>query len=598
MMTAQLLKQEQDDNDQTEKESDPGSVRPVLLGLRNLVRDVCCNKKEDVGLPPHKDKITTDDRIAVVGLPPHEDKSIICGDYDYNELFDGYLKSDKTKMLVKAIRHIPKAKEEDARCREKGQFRFWTLSNMDNDRMSNQEDYASLRKYKVAVAELAGKEAVKKHLLEMVAEAEKDCDQLRAVVEDLKMKLPCDSNENINETVLYYIAAKRDNKNEPPLHEYWNGCSVNSSATATLPIMAYTASSKQKLSHVPAAVHSELENADKRKLDCHSARLRAEHLSALQLVHNNDVVTKFWLNTSECSTDWKLVSYDKMDKRTRSKYLQCRLVTLDSHTHSLGKVMLGACAFASTLTMTWVHFTQLLADMIAEGMNGIEKMMLGVYVFMILIQVIWFRFNWKDACNDVDKNPDFVLSNENKTAFENSSETVTNLAEWEQASKSGLQSTRFYATVIKAFDIPYDIAYAPTRFHYKKTSQPWAQLKTNQTRVWVFGYPIVEMSNVENHGNRTVSQTCRFLLSFANVIVLVCSHFRQDDMSLSQSVLSLLISALISVASLVFSWKNLINDTAEFEGAQFALDGMLNSEAESGQAYKSAAIQMINSHMK
>ena len=197
-----------------------------------------------------KEKVTTDDRIAVVGLPPHEDKSIICGDYDYNELFDGYLKSDKTKMLVKAIRHIPKAKQEDARCLEKGQFRFWTLSTMDNDRMSNQEDYASLRKYKVAVAELAGKEAVKKHLLEMVAKAEKECDQLRAVVEDLKSKLPCDSNETINETinetVLYYIAAKRDNKKEPPLHEYWNGCSVNPSATATLPIMAYTASSKKK----------------------------------------------------------------------------------------------------------------------------------------------------------------------------------------------------------------------------------------------------------------------------------------------------------------------------------------------------------------
>jgi len=348
-------------------------------------------------------------------------------------------------------------------------------------------------------------------------------------------------------------------------------------------------------------VHTELENGDKRKLDCHSARLRAQHLSALKLVHKNAVVTKFWLNTSECSADWKLVSHDKMDKRRRCKYLQCRVVTLDSHTRSLGNVMLGACAFASTLTMTWVHFTQLLADITAKGRHAItslEKMMLLGYVFMILIQVIWFRFNWKDACNDVDKNPDFVLSNENKTAFENSSDAVKKLAEWEQARKSGLQSTRFYAAVIKAFDIPYDIAYAPTRFHYKKIAQPWAQLKANQTRVWVFGYPIVEMSNVENHGNRTVSQTCRFLLSFANVIVLVCSHFRQNDMSLSQSVLSVLISGLISAASLAFSWENLINDTAEFEGAQFALDGMLKTRTEAEQAYKSAAIQMINSHMR
>jgi len=346
-----------------------------------------------------------------------------------------------------------------------------------------------------------------------------------------------------------------------------------------------------------------LENADKRKLDCHSARLRAQHLSALKLVHKNAVVTKFWLNTSECAPHWKLVSHDKMDKRRRCKYLQCRLVTLDSHTRSLGKVMLGACTFASTLTMTWVHFMQLLADITAKGhaITSLEKMMLLSYVVMILIQVIWFRFNWKDACNDVDKNPDFVLSNKNKTAFENSSDAVTELAEWEQARKSGLQSTLFYAAVIKAFDIPYDIAYAPTRFHYKKIAQPWAQLKANQTRVWVFGYPIVEMSNVENHGNRTVSQTCRFLLSFANVIVLVCSYFRQNDTSLSQAVLSLLpllISVVISAASLTFSWENLINDTAEFKGAQFALDDMLNTSTAADQAYKSAAIQMINSHMR
>lgn len=566
---------------------------------------------------PLLNRANTENDVSVTGLPDHEDFHGITGDYKPDASFRGYRqkKENSELMLVKAIRK-PKVNHDRSGAQEQEMHAYWTVSKMDTELLLEKEAiYPKVRNFRVAQAEFLRKEEVVQRFEEKIQLLRNELKELKNVVEACRVecenagvKNPEQSLE-INETVLYSIPAQ-DGDRSLPTHKFWtrNYEPRGAKPTTSMPIMAFTASSAKKETSVPRAVHTMLKHSSGRDLDCHSARLRAKPLENLELVHNGALVQTFWLGTEACKQEDADILYGIPDAATASKYLQCRLVTLDSHTQSVASVLIGACAFAATCTTSWVQFTQFVSMM--EGdlwpLQGdpYARAASVCYASMFAIQVFWVLFNLKDAFNDVGKCSDFVVS----PAKKNKQGIVI-----PRPQVFCLTTVRTYvsAVVIKAFDIPYDIAFAPTRFHYKKVNQPWAQLKSGDCRVCVFGYPVVEFSKAENFGNRTSSQQARLLVSILSSVVQTALFLRRQEtlagsqetsggsQEISKGALATwIVGVIFSVASMVFSAVSLRKSNKEFKAAKYGAERIIKSDSsKAGAASREAARVMVEMHL-
>lgn len=536
--------------------------------------------------------------FSVTGLPEQEDFNRICGDYMPDPLFCGYQNKNKDSaiMLVKAMTYLPKVSDDvTTTSLQEEACSYWTVSRMDKRSMATEahkREYSKVRNYRVALAEQMRQKQKVQRLKDKLKQAEDECNKLESIavtaLQQCKEGGYNHRDYQINETILYFTPAQ---DGQPPIHVLWdrNLEEDGSKPTRTLPIMAFTSKSAKVRSQVAPAVHSMLPNRDGRQLDCHSARLRAECLSGLKLVNNGALVRKFWLRTQMTASAGYNddLLFGSLDKRTSASYLQCRLVTLDSHTQSLAKVLLGSCAFASTCTTGWVQFTQYVG-LVRSGQWPIADVWAQVvgalYAVIILVQATWLFRNWRDALGDVSKNRDYIICPQNEQG-----------ASFPVVRRRERSLTYISTVVIKAFDIPYDIAFSPARFHYKKVNQPWAQLKVGGSRVCVFGYPIVEMAKVENHGNRSVSQCSRLLVSFLSMGVQCATFAHHRDFS-GSSMASLAVALFFSTFSLVFSAVILCEQSKEFSAAKFGVERYLEDTSKANEARRHAARKIIDCH--
>jgi len=249
-----------------------------------------------------------------------------------------------------------------------------------------------------------------------------------------------------------------------PMFELWSNCQSQSETAMAYPMPDNKHPHKRAIT--AAATHTLLEN-NGRELDVHAARLCVENLQFLE-----PGMLKFWMAMKpEADKKNAITILEPLAPKpgVAAKWMQCRLVTLDSHTTVVAKTVLGAgCFFSQTFTaiqQTLVHMSDCTLNMCCAAV-------------LFFLYGWWFLLVGRDASNDVDANPDC----HNKGCV-----------------------NKISAALLSLLDIPQDVRAAPTQFHYKKASLPWAALKVRNVRAWVFAYPIPELANVENaYAGRTV----------------------------------------------------------------------------------------------